>query len=312
MNKKLIHPIAFVPAVSEVVSIRARAYVRTRKGTHLSRYPKGLLRTSLVAVAVFATLVCTSGQALAETQGYQTQETGLQNGMVVAAKNVSVSDGNTVTYVEKSSASRADKTIGIVVDQRSGSVTTSEPGSTVYVATSGSAIAYVSDVNGKVRKGDLVVASPIEGVLMRSTIGTSGVVGIAMQDFPEDSTETVKLQTNNGHDIEVKIATVQINMDTKTTKNSADVSKSILQRIGEALVRREVTSTQAFIATIIFVLLLIVVGGIIYAAVSSTIISLGRNPFARKTILRSLMQVTILVAVVLAVGLGAIYWVLWI
>lgn len=297
MNKKIIHHTESIAVNIERSPIRARVYVRIL----------AIVLSSAIGVMLLY------GTVLAETRGYRTQDPSIENGMVVAAKEVAVLDGTTTTYVEKSSTSRADRTIGIVVDQQVGPVTSSEPGSTVYVATNGAAIAYVSSVNGEVKKGDLLVASPIEGVLMRSTLGTSGVIGIAMQDFPADSNaETVQLQTINGKSAETRVAMLQVNMDTKTTKNSANASKSILQRIGEALVRREVTPTQAFIATVIFVLLLIVVGGIIYAAVSSSIISLGRNPFARKTILRSLLQVTILVAVVLAVGLGAIYWVLWI
>ena len=45
---------------------------------------------------------------------------------------------------------------------------------TVQVITNGAALTLVSDINGEVRTGDPLTASPIEGVAMKATESTKG------------------------------------------------------------------------------------------------------------------------------------------
>jgi hypothetical protein len=45
----------------------------------------------------------------------------------------------------------------------------------------------------------------------------------------------------------------------------------------------------------------------LYAGVRSSVISMGRNPLARKTIIRNLIQIVLIALIILVTGLIAVY-----
>lgn len=301
---------AFGQLASRVRLIRARMYASARACGGRAR---NAAVAGVVALAV-AVAILGAGTVSAAIQGYTSADgQPIPRGMAVALDTqeaVTSADSSAPGVVEKSSMSQADKTVGVVVEMQGNTLAVSDPGSQVYVANSGVALVFATNVNGEVRKGDLLAPSPIRGVLMRATEGTKGVLGVALEDFPPEGSETVMLDTENGQK-EAKVAPVTINMDVRFVTNTSGNGKTIFQRLGEALVGREVSVIQVTIAMIIVTLVVLVEGGIIYATVSSTIISLGRNPYARKTILRALFQIIVLVVTVLVLGMGAVYLVLW-
>ena len=305
MNTKILHLCYRFTPVQLVLSlyaragagVRTRAYTRVRVGMSLV----GLL----TVVGLFLSPV-----AMAATQGYTTTDKTIVKGMAVAVSSTQVSNGvDTGTTVEKSNINNASKTLGVVVDPSTDTVAVSTAAGQVYVATTGTASVYVTDLNGTVHKGDLLAPSPLNGVLMRAVDGTRGILGVAVTDF---SSKTAQSVTVEGDGSKAKVGLLQINMDTKFTTNSPDAGKSLLQRIGEAIVGHEVSSLQVLVALVILCLLLVVEGGIIYGAVSSSIVSLGRNPLAKGTIMKGLGQITVLVTLILLIGLGAVYLVLWV
>lgn len=281
-----------------------RAYTRTRGRTH-ARVGMTLF-SLLVGLGLFAPTVVS-----AAAQGYNTQDKTLSKGMAVAIASTQASSDGKVVYVEKSSVKHADKTLGVVVDPSTDTVAVSSSGSQVYVATSGGASVYVTDLNGSVSKGDLLAPSPIAGVLMRVVEGSKGVLGVAQSDFPAAYAQTVTVD-ENGSSTKAKVALVQVNMDVKFTTNNQTAGKTWLQRVGETIVHHEVSTIQVLVALVILILLMVVEGGIIYGAVSSSIVALGRNPLAKTAIMKGLGQVTGLVAGVMVLGIAAVYLVLWI
>lgn len=322
MNTKIIQ------IISDATYTRVRAYVcghqRVFVHRHDSKVRSGIrnahlyLKASVVSGALVGVItgavLLTGGTAQAIVQGYQTKDSGLVNGMAAALsvdQPVTQPDSMVLGSVEKSSMAQADRTLGVVVSPQSdAAVTVTTNQAQVYVSNSGTALVFATNLNGDIKKGDLLAPSPLRGVLMRASEGTKGVLGVAQEDFPTQNVEMVTVREENVT-AEVQVAPVTINMDVKFVTNTAGVGKNLLQRLGETVVGREVSAAQVVIAMIILVMLVVVEGGIVYAAVSSTILALGRNPFARKTILRALFQITILVGVVLMMGLAAIYLVLW-
>lgn len=266
------------------------------------------LRSRLLAGLLLAgvALLFAGGTALADTQSYKTKDATITKGMAVAV--VSETGQGQTPYVQKASAGNADKTLGVVTSLDSSLVTNVANGTQLVVANSGVAAVYVTDINGLVHKGDLLAPSPLEGILMRADNGTPGILGVALDNFADLKTETVKVDSPSIS--QAKVGLMGINMDVKFATSSSGVQQSFLERLGQSIVHRQVNSLQAFVALAVLVLLIVVEGGIIYAAVSSSILSLGRNPLGKKTIIRGLWQTSLLVLVVLAAGLAAIYMVL--
>lgn len=285
--------------------------VITSKRAHLGACSRAM-RVYVPLTSVVLLAVAFPGVAKAETQGYNTTDKTITKGMAVSIADNQGTGANEVILVEKSSVLRADKTLGVVVDPSADLVAVSANGNQVYVANSGVAQVYVSNINGDPQKGDLLAPSPISGVLMKASEGTKGVIGAALDNFPTTGLQEVSVKDDNGQALNTKVGLIQVNMDVKFSGSDQASDKSLLQKIGEALVRRPVNSTQVIVAMIILSILLFVEGSIIYGAISSSIISLGRNPLAKRTILRGLGQISILVFVVLGIGLAAVYLVLWI
>lgn len=270
---------------------------------------KRVIRGLAVVLCLLVLLTGALQPVAALTSEYQHEDPGLRAGMAVAV--IDGSSDNALSRVERAALGNASRTVGVVVSQQSNvlQVATGSTLDTVYVAGTGEAPVFVTDLNGLPKTGDLLAPSPIRGVLMRAVTGTEGVLGVALEDFPEATAETVALQPGSGV-AEARVGIIRLNMDVKTTVRS-DGAAGFLQRLGRSLTGREVSSTQAFIALITLTLTIVVVGGIIYAAISSYMTSLGRNPLAKGVLKRGLINVSGLVVAALAVGLGSTYLVLW-
>lgn len=261
---------------------------------------------ALLTFASFGSLAA----AQSASQSYLTNDTNLKRGMAVALTAEQPSGNQAESFVQPSSTDRAKQTLGVVVNLDDSLVVASNNSTQrqVYVASSGTASVYVTDVNGLIKKGDLLVASPLEGVLMRSDgSNTLGVLGVALEDFPVDASHKVDLQ--GGPISTARVATIAINMDVKLA-GSADANQNWLEKIAQKIVKRPVNPVQALVALAMLVLLIVVEGGIVYATTSSTILSLGRNPLAKRSILGGLAQSLLLVVFVMVTGLLAIYLVL--
>lgn len=259
----------------------------------------------VVVAAVSAIFVCSS-VALAIARGYQTDDTSLQPGMVVSLSSAGTAEN---PKVERATIDSGEKTIGVTVSPEDSLVTTGALGQQVYVQTDGEADVFVSDINGKPKKGDLLAVSPLRGILVLASSNTGTVVGTALEDFDDNgaSTQTV---SKNGSSVEVKLDKIRANLDRKATDGQGVQAESALERLGRTLVGRQVGEIRVVVALIIFLVVLVAEGGIIYGAVSSAITSLGRNPLARKVIVREMVRVITVALLVLAFGFASIYAIL--
>lgn len=324
MDKKLIQPGSrrlwrnlqelslFLGAIPAYAWVHARsARIGATPGLRLAKSLRRVLATTAVAalMGVMVPLFSTTAAA-AVSQGYNTNDKTIVVGMAVAIVDSSNTDGTTKGVVEKSSLSHADKTLGIVVNPSTDPVLVGSADQQVFIATTGTVPGYVTDLNGAVKKGDFVGPSPIQGVLMKAANGSKGVIGVATEDYPTAGQKIVNVTTAGGQKTQAGVNLVRINLDVKLSNTSTGDGKTILLRVGESVAKHPVSTTQVIAVIVILVLMIVVEGGIVYGAISSSMISLGRNPMARKSIFLGLGQVAVLVGIVLALGVGSIYLVL--
>ncbi len=256
-----------------------------------------------------------SSTTFALSRQYRTKDVSLKLGMAVALsvapEDSAVNSSNAaLTFVERSSQSAAAQTVGVVVElDQDGIGLTGGPESTntVHVATDGEALVYVTDINGVPRAGDLLAPSPLRGILMKAVDGMSGVVGAALSDFDPAKSEKVTVQGSASGTAQVAI--ININLDVKTSVKGSR-SANFLEKIGQVVVGRDVSALQVVIALLILLLLIVIEGTIIYASVDGYIKSLGRNPLARKSLLRGLLHSFVMVVGILLSGGALIYGVL--
>lgn len=251
-------------------------------------------------------LTAFQGAVSAIARGYKTEDSGLQTGMVVS---LSIEGGD--EHVERATQDTSSRVVGVITTIEGSLVTVSSGTAQVLVESEGQVDVYVSDMNGVPKKGDLLILSPLKGILMKAPENTSSkVIGIAAQEV--DQTSTYEFQEND-QTKETQIAKIKIDLSYLGGANSGiSISDSALAKLGRAVVGRDIGEIRVLIALILFVIVLIAEGGILYGAISSAITALGRNPLARRIIRAELFRVVLVALGVLMVGLGSVYAVLWV
>ena len=267
-----------------------------------------LVRLFLAFFAVLISICMSTTSVHAITRGYSTDDMALKPGSVVSLSSDNPSDDS---KVERASRETARRVIGVATTVSDSLVTIASGSQGVFVETDGEVVAFASNLNGDIKQGDLLSVSPLRGVLMKHVPGEVAVA-IALEDFSREDAEAYSVDNGDDGTTETLVDKIRINLDQKAAANQIAESDSSLAKLGRAVVGKDVGEIRVIIALIIFFIVLIAEGGIIYGAVSSAITSLGRNPLARNIIKQELVRVLFVAIVVLSVGLGAIYAVLWI
>jgi len=265
-------------------------------------------RNLIARVGVGAVLVnfLFSGIAFALTpisQSYITTDS-LSEGSIVSLKKDSTDE------VEASSSKNVDNIFGIVINDSNALLRiSSKQGTQVQVATEGNVSVLVSNVNGDIKRGDHITASPIEGVGMKAT-GNVRIVGIAQSDMVGQKKQTIKDADGKDETVLLGEVPVLVNVAYFFKQPDKTIIPAAIQNMANTLAGRDVSTLPILISAGIFFVMLVVVSSIVYSMIRSSIISIGRNPMSQSAVYRDLIQMSTLVLAILTVGVIAIYLVL--
>lgn len=244
------------------------------------------------------------------SQGYLTKDTDLGVGMAVSLSIDSTPD---TPVVERSTTGNEDRFVGIVTTIDTSLLSLTGKNSELLVSATGEATAYVSDLNGQVKQGDVVTVSPLAGVLMKAGETDALLVGTAVEDAPETNQISRQVKTNSGTERTTLISLQKIDVNPRTRQiDSTTTDRAFLVILGESITGKSVSQVQVISALVVFMIMLIVEGSIIYGAIRTSITAVGRNPLSRGALYKQLLQVSWLALIVLVFGLGAVYIILWI
>lgn len=261
----------------------------------------GIWLAGLVIVSLALPL---SAHAITSISQSYTSSDQLAVGSIVSLKN------NTADQVIAANSTNSDSLLGVVINANSSLLTLSnDQANQVQVATTGTEQVLVSDINGLIKRGDHITASPISGVGMKATDNIR-IIGIAQSDLTTGTKQTYKDKAGQEHAVSVGNVPVLINVSYFFKQPEKTVIPGALQNVANALAGKDVSTAPILIAGAIFLIMLIVVSSIIYSMIRSSIISVGRNPMSQSAIYRDLIQLSALVIGILAIGLIAIYLVL--
>ncbi len=241
-------------------------------------------------------------------QQFQTKDSGITPAALVGAVH------DNPNSVELATTDHADRLIGVVSSEPL--IELSNGGSGVQVVTSGLTLALVSDLNGDVTTGDKIAISPIEGVGMRAAdTDTATIVGTAQSDLHSAQTETRTITDKAGKEVTVKIGLIQTQVGVAyyapaTSKANPSFMPTFIQEIADNVAGRNVSPGRVLVAALALLLLFVSVTVLLYSAVRSSIISIGRNPLSQGAVRKSLLQVGLTVLAVLLFGVAVIYLVL--
>lgn len=261
-----------------------------------------LLLASLILAIFLPAIVI----AQTVTRGYSS-DILLQKGMIVKLKD---DDPNKVEPVKKENE---EKIQGVVINPTDSAVLLSGEDQKVFVSNTGPYFVLVSTQNGPVAVGDYVTVSSISGVGMKASDLDKVVIGKAVESFDQaDITKvrsSAKIKDSVGNETEVKIGTIKV--DISVGRNpSQRVNASlpvVLKQASETIAGKPVTPARVYLSFFVFLATSIIAGSMLYSAVRSTMISMGRNPLGKKAIIKSLIQVASVAVMIFIVGLFAVY-----
>ncbi len=254
-----------------------------------------MLAATLLALSAFASTTL--------SQSYTTKDK-LSIGSIVSLKD------NSEDEVEAAKASNVDNTFGVVINEGTSLLNLSNGKSdSVQIATSGTVPVLVSDINGTIRRGDHITASPIAGVGMRASTNVR-IVGIAQTDMKATKKASYKTKSGETKTTMLDEVSVLVNVAYYFKEPDKTIVPAGIQNVANALAGREVSSLPIVLSSGIFLIMIILVSSIAYSMIRSSIISVGRNPMSQSAIYRDLIQMSAIVLAILGVGLAAIYLIL--
>ncbi len=241
-------------------------------------------------------------------------DNGTQAGMIVQLTGSD--DKKDVGRVRPATQSKLQAIHGIVVLPNDAPLSLSEATNErqVFVATSGSYTVLVSDQNGPIHKDDFITVSSIDGVGMQANPLPNVVVGKALNTFDGKSQADVKSETvvtdSNGKKRTVKFGYVTANVNVTRNplvQNTAPNLPGFLQKAAEGIADKQVNPVRVYISIVVMLVTTIIVIVVLSTGIRASLTALGRNPLARKSIFRNLIQIVLIGLMILIVGLFGVY-----
>lgn len=275
--------------------------------SHIFRFRKTIsLGLAVLAIVLFFSPAFAQDQpGGAISRGFKTAENDMAQGALVSTKQ---GDPDTVELATVESAARLS---GIVSQTALVELSSADQGQgQAQVLLSGTAQALVSDLNGPIKAGDKITASPLSGIGMLAT-EDGQIIGTAQSDFSLKSSKTKVVTDKNGktHTVHINTVPVQIAISYYVAPTS-QFMPAFLQNLANSIAGRPVSVLRILISC---VLLLFAFGSItilIYTSVRSGIISLGRNPLAASAIQRGLIGVIVIVVLTAVLSMASVYLIL--
>lgn len=263
------------------------------------------LALSLISLVVLSA----PAGAASITSSYGTNG-NVQLGMIVALSKADSS------VVEAVNADRANEAYGVVVNNSDSLITLSGGSGKVYVATSSKYDLLVSDQNGAIRAGDYIAVSSVSGIGMLADEFESVIVGQATQAFTGTNSpyflSTAKVQDNKGKEKNINIGRIQVNfgIDKNPLAKNVTDAPEILRRAGKTIAGRSITAPRLYLALILLIIFTDIAASVIYSAVRSGFISIGRNPLSKRLIFRGILKMVLVALIILFAGIFGVYLIL--
>lgn len=252
-----------------------------------------------------------SGVTQSVTESYGGDDK-LQKGMLVRLKDGDADQVEALTQVD------ADKMLGVIVDANASAVTLTEEQThtkQVYVAAYGRYPVLVSTQNGPIKSGDYLSVSALSGVAMKADEEQAIVIGKAASDFDgKNNVESIANLTNaDGKKVDVAIGRVSVNIvisHNPFQQKGGNALPGVLQRVSKGIAAKPVSIGRVYIGLAVLLISAFVAGSLLYAGVRAGLVAIGRNPLAKRSIIRAMLQATLTSLIVFIIGLFAVYLVL--
>ncbi|MGH7196053.1 MAG: hypothetical protein ACREGA_04735 [Candidatus Saccharimonadales bacterium] len=259
-------------------------------------------------VSLFGAGLISSAAASAQsvTQSYKVDQP-LQVGLMV---RLAPGNKQKVATLDHQNASQM---FGVVINPTDSSITLSQTSNAAqaYVATSGNYNVLVDTQNGPIKAGDYIGISSLDGIGDKAGHGDKIVLGKALGSFNgSNSLQAANLKNTAGQTSKVQIGHVAVSLGVTHNPKYSVAAPDMAGFLGSAaksLTGRPVSAARIYLALAVLIFSVLIAGSLLYAGVKSSIIAVGRNPLSKKSIFKSLLQITLSGLSVLIIGLLGVY-----
>ena len=211
--------------------------------------------------------------------------------------------------VEPATQQESENLFGVVVRQTDSTLRVSNGDSTVFVTTLGKARALVSDINGEINAGDQIALSPITGVGQYAK-DDSVTIGTALEDFDTAGNviSSIEVTDSNGNATTANVGLIDLQVKPQLGNNS--ILPSGIADFGESIAGKPVSSFRLFTALAVMVVSLAASSVLLFGAIRSALVAIGRNPLSKSLVYRGLFQVMAITFIIFAAGVVGAYVIL--
>jgi len=286
---------------------------------------KYLTTLAIIGCLLGSTLVFTP-LAAANSTASEASTNSEVAGVIIQSYNAdpSVAVGMIVGFKDKShslviplTAQASRNMLGVVVPASNATLALtpqSDNNQQVLVATAGTYLVLVSNQNGPIKAGDYLTMSSLSGIAMKANSEQQEVIGRAASSFngTADVIDQAPIKTGSGQLTTVSISrvTVDLRLAPNPLYSPNNSLPGALSKTAVAIVKKPVSAEQVYLSLILVILTFFVTGTIYYSAVRSSIVSIGRNPLSKRSIIAGLIKVLVVGLVVFGAGVLSSYLVL--
>lgn len=182
----------------------------------------------------------------------------------------------------------------------------------VYVASTGKYQALVSSQNGPIKVGDLISISALDGIGMKADQKQETILGKAISGFDGKtnvSSTTVLKTTTGSKEVAIGLINIDIAISRNPLASSVDGPPvpEFLRTASNAVAGKPVSTIRLYVSLAIVIMTVFLASNVLYGGIRSSIIAIGRNPLAKKSIIRGLIQVIAVGLIVLVIGFFSVY-----
>ena len=244
-----------------------------------------------------ATALATTG---AISQSYNTSSTNITQGALL-----SLTSSNSGVVVPANGNNNAANLVGVAASKPLLELSSSNQHS-IQVVVGGTAMALVSNINGLVKVGDKIAASPVSGIGMKAT-SSSEIVGVAQANLSSVKTVTQSYAGTEGKTLRASIGLLPISVNVayySTAASGGSVSAFVppfLQSVANAVAGKSISPLRVLIGTLTLLLGFVTIVIMLSVGIRSGVISLGRNPLAENALRRGMIDILLTALGVLVV-----------
>lgn len=242
------------------------------------------------------------------SQGFQTSSQNISNGSLIS---VTTSGG---TSAGPANSKNVSNLVGVAGNKPLIELSNGNSNN-LQVIVGGSASTLVSDINGDVKIGDKITASPVDGIGMKA-VNSVEIVGTAQSDLKSVQTVSQSITKSDGSKSTIKVGAIPVEVNVSyytapTNKSAASqFLPPMLQNLANSVSGKQVSPWRVLMASVALLLGFVASMVMLYASVRNNMISIGRNPLASGALHKGFLDVAMFAVGILIITLATTFVIL--